>query len=315
VGVDLDSVAEELYGLPPSEFTSARNAAVKQARADGNRDLAAEIQQLAKPTTAAWLVNQVARELGDELEPLISLGRDLRDATSNLSGDELRALTRQRHQVVQALVEQARRLGAAHGTKVSDSVATEVQQTLDASLADEGVADAVLGGRLTQSVEYAGFGEPSGVTWAGKSRRPAQRPAKAGQGATRGTATRTAKGTRGTDESGEPGEAAAKVADLAARRREAAERAVAEAAERLESVQGEHEQAAQEYDEAVDAHRDAEHEVERLRADLVEAEQRARDAARTERAARDRVKRADRAMRDAERVRDEADDRLSSLDR
>jgi hypothetical protein len=290
--VDLDSVAEELYGLPLGDFTSTRNERVKQARADGDRELAGEIQQLAKPTTAAWLVNQLARVRGDELEQLIELGRDLREATSNVSGDELRALTRQRYQVVHALVQQVRRLGAEHETKVSDAVAAEVQQTLDASLAHHGVAEAVLAGRLTQSVEYAGFGEPAGVTWAGRPRRAAQRSTKE-------------KGSR----------ADTKVADLAARRREAAERAVSEAQARLETAQDEHERAVEEHVRAADEQSAADEEVERLRTDLSEAEQAARAAARSERTTRDRLKRAERSMRDAEMARKEADDRLSSLER
>jgi hypothetical protein len=294
--VDLDSVAEELYGLPQGDFTSTRNERVKQAKADGDRELAGEIQQLAKPTTAAWLVNQLARERGDELEQLIALGRDLRDATSNVSGDELRALTRQRYQVVHALVQQVRRLGATHGTKVSDAVAAEVQQTLDASLAHSGVAEAVLAGRLTQSVEYAGFGEPAGVTWAGRPRRPAQRSARS-QGS-------------GSEESGSD----TKVADLAARRREAAERAVSDAQTHLETAEVDHERAVEEHDRAADGQRAADEEVERLRTDLAEAEQEARAAARSERTTRDRMKRAEKSLRDAERVRQEADDRLRSLD-
>ena len=295
--MDLDSVAEELYGLPLGDFTATRNERVKQARADGDRELAGEIQQLAKPTTAAWLVNQLAREQGDELEQLIELGRDLREATSNVSGDELRALTRQRYQVVHALVQQVRRLGAKHETKVSDAVAAEVQQTLDASLAHNGVAEAVLAGRLTQSVEYAGFGEPAGVTWAGRPRRAAQRSPKS-------------KDAGAKDSGGDT-----KVADLAARRREAAERAVSDAQSRVETAQDDHERAVEEHDRAVDEQSAADEEVERLRADLSEAEQAARAAARSERTTRDRLKRAEKSVRDAEKARKEADDRLSSLER
>jgi hypothetical protein len=290
--VDLDSVAEELYGLPLGEFTAARNDWVKQAKADGDRDLAAEIQQLAKPTTAAWLVNQLAREHGDELEQLIELGRDLREATSNVSGDELRALTRQRYQVVHALVQQVRRLGAKHGTKVSDAVAAEVQQTLDASLAHNGVAEAVLAGRLTQSVEYAGFGEPAGITWAGRPRLAAQRA------------------TRSKDS-----KADTKVADLAARRREAAERALSEAQSRLDTAAEDHEQAVEEHDRAVEEQSTADETVARLRAELSEAEQASRTAARSERTARDRLKRTEKSLRDAENARKEAADQLSSLER
>ena len=39
--MDVDAVTDELYGLPLDEFTGARNAYVKQARQDGDREAAA----------------------------------------------------------------------------------------------------------------------------------------------------------------------------------------------------------------------------------------------------------------------------------
>jgi len=51
--VDLDTVADELYGLPPEEFTAARTAAEKEAKAAGEMELAAQIRTLAKPNQVA----------------------------------------------------------------------------------------------------------------------------------------------------------------------------------------------------------------------------------------------------------------------
>jgi hypothetical protein len=289
--VDIDSVADELYGLPPNEFTAARNERAKQARADGDRELAEQIKVLDRPTTSAWLVNQVARHLGDQLTPLIDLGRELREATSNLSGDELRALTRQRHELVHALVQQARRLGAEHGTKVTDSVAGEVQQTLDASLADPDVAEAVLSGRLSHAAEYAGFGAPTGADRARPAARRSRKKAAAGSG-----------------------QGAAKVTDLAARRRESAERALAEAEQRLQTAESEHESSVDEHRRAGDERQDAEEQVERLRAELDEAQHRARDAGHAERTTRDRVKRTEKALQQAQQAREDAAARVAELD-
>jgi hypothetical protein len=49
----VDQTADELYGLPPGEFTSARDARVKELRADGDRDAATAVKALRKPTVAA----------------------------------------------------------------------------------------------------------------------------------------------------------------------------------------------------------------------------------------------------------------------
>jgi len=282
-------VTDELYALPPGEFTATRNERAKQARADGDRDLAEQIRALDKPTTSAWLVNQIARELGDQLEPLIELGRELREATANISGEELRALTRQRHQLVYALVQEARKLGSQHGTKVTDAVAGEVQRTLDASLADPDVAEAVLSGRLAHATEYAGFGEPMPGREPPTSRRtPRRRQAESG-------------GAKG------------QVTDLAARRRESAERALAEADERLGRARAEHESAAETEEDASASREQAEQRVERLRAELDTAQQEARSAAGAERAAKDKVKRAQQALRQAEKAREDAAARLADL--
>jgi hypothetical protein len=286
--VDLDTVADELYGLPPGDFTATRNARAKQARAEGDRGLSEQIARLEKPTTAAWLVNRLAREHADELEPLIALGQDLREATTNISGDELRQLTRQRHQVVSALVQQARRLGAESGVKVSDAVAGEVQQTLDASLADADAADAVLGGRLTHALEYAGFGPGAGGVSADPRRAPSRRKAETGRGAG--------------------------VTDLAARRRQSAQQALDEAQQALDRAEDARRAAREDAERATEEHDAAVEEVERLGAELERAEQAVRAAGRAERSAGQRAERAEQAVHKAEQARDQAARRLADLD-
>ncbi|MGH3366445.1 MAG: hypothetical protein ACRDOY_04520 [Nocardioidaceae bacterium] len=289
--MDLDSVADELYGLPPSEFTAQRNARAKQARADGHRELASGIQDLAKPSTSAWLVNQLARRLGADLEPLIELGRDLREASSNVSGDELRALTRQRHEVVNALVQQARSLAAKDGLRVSESIATEVRQTLDASLADSAVAEAVLSGRLTRPAEYAGFGEPVGIAWQGTAgRRTNERKHTARAGST------------------------AEVADLDARRRAAARRALDETVTRLERAQSDRRTAERDSEQAASALQSAEREVAQLRGLLEAAQRQATAARRADRTARESLDRAVHRTQRAEHARDEAAAKLEALE-
>ena len=53
--MDLDSAAEELYGVPAEEFTSHRDRLAAQAKADGDKALAASIAKLRKPVQAAAL--------------------------------------------------------------------------------------------------------------------------------------------------------------------------------------------------------------------------------------------------------------------
>ena len=156
--MDVDAVADELYGLPPEQFTPTRNERSKQARAEGDRDLATRITALRKPTMAAWLTNLLVRSHPEEVQLLLDLGRELRDVLADVEGEELRELTRQRYQLVSALVSQARALAQAQGRRVSDDVTAGVRTTLEATLADEASADVVAAGQLTDVLEVAGFG-------------------------------------------------------------------------------------------------------------------------------------------------------------
>lgn len=148
--MDLESVADELYGLAWGEFVAVRTERAAEAKAAGDKDLAASIRALRKPTRAAWLVNQFARSQPERLGKLRELGDALRQAHAELSGDDLRALSRQRLELVRALTDQVRQLPDA---AVSDAIAQEVAQTLEAALGDPESARAVLAGRLTTSLQ------------------------------------------------------------------------------------------------------------------------------------------------------------------
>jgi hypothetical protein len=159
--VEFEAIADELYALAPEDFTGARNERVKQARADKDRPLADRIAALRKPTMAAWATNALVRAHREEVELLLELGRELRDVMADIEGDELRELTRQRYQLVSALVQQARSLAQARGRRITDEVAQAVRTTLEATLSDQDSADAVAGGRLTDALQVSGFSTPS----------------------------------------------------------------------------------------------------------------------------------------------------------
>jgi hypothetical protein len=153
--VDLVS---DLYALPPEQFIAARDEAVKQAKAAGDRHLAAEIGKLRRPTVAAWVVNRLAQERPEMVEELLDLGEALRSAQRNLRGDELRELSLQRRALVSALAREAVVLARREHRRDNLPVA-EVESTLTAALADPEVAEMVRTGQLTRTVEYTGFGE------------------------------------------------------------------------------------------------------------------------------------------------------------
>jgi len=167
--VDINSVADELYSLPPEEFTASRNLREQEAKALGDMLLAAEIHRLAKPNTAAWLANQLVREHSDEVRSFLDLGAAFSEATAMLSGDQLRELGRQRRERVRALLAQVRGLANASGHKVSQDAARAVESTLHAALADERVAEQLSAGRLTDTLQS------TSPRWRTPSRQPSPR--------------------------------------------------------------------------------------------------------------------------------------------
>ena len=80
--------ADELYGLPDDEFTSARDALAKRLRGEKRREEADEVKALRRPSVAAGAINRAVREHG--ADDLLEAGEALREAHEALlsgSGD------------------------------------------------------------------------------------------------------------------------------------------------------------------------------------------------------------------------------------
>ncbi|WTX00042.1 hypothetical protein OG216_44830 [Streptomycetaceae bacterium NBC_01309] len=155
--MDLDAVADELYALPPGDFTAARNARAAEAVRSGDRPLGERIRALPKPTLAAWASNLLVRTRPDETGPLLELGEALRDAYRNVDGAQLRALSARQRQVTAALAREARQLAASAGQPLGNQALQEVQDTLHAALADPDAAREWASGRLSRPLGAAGF--------------------------------------------------------------------------------------------------------------------------------------------------------------
>ncbi|WP_280249139.1 hypothetical protein [Nocardia abscessus] len=157
----VEDVAHDLYGLAPAEFVAARADRAAAAKQAGDKQLAAAIGKLRKPTLTAWAANLLARAAPGEVADLLRLGAALAAAQRKLSAERLRGLTTQRQQLVNALAKKAGALAAEQGHPVGEGVVREVGQTLTAALADPEVAERLRAGTLATAASYEGFG-PSG---------------------------------------------------------------------------------------------------------------------------------------------------------
>lgn len=147
---DLDTAADELYGAAREDFTPRRKELAKEAKAAGDAKLAAAIDKLAKPTTSAWLANQLARDPSSDVDQVASLGEALRAAHAKLDGDKLRSLSQQRTRLVNTLIRQAGKLG-----QVTESVTRELEDIFTTAIADPEIAGVLLAGRLTSAKDLA----------------------------------------------------------------------------------------------------------------------------------------------------------------
>ena len=146
----------ELYGADPDAFTERRKALVAAAREAGDRQSAAAIGALRKPTRAAWLVNRLARAEPDAPGRLAALAAELRAAERAKDGPRLRELSADRGALIDALTDRA--LAAAGVFDPPSSLREEVTATLTAALADPGTAAAFAAGALTKAAQWSGFG-------------------------------------------------------------------------------------------------------------------------------------------------------------
>jgi hypothetical protein len=146
-----DALAE-LYQLDPDEFMARRKDLAEAARAAGDTDAAKQITGLRKPTRSAWVVNRLVRADPDVTHRLAALAGELRDAERSKDGARIREASADRARLVDELTRQALAELAAPAAALRE----DVTATLDAAIADPGVAANL--GTLVRAARYAGFG-------------------------------------------------------------------------------------------------------------------------------------------------------------
>jgi hypothetical protein len=169
-----DAAIDRLYGLPLDEFVPAREALSKELRSDGRRDEANAVKKLAKPTVAAWAVNQAVRSQGKAARALWKAGDDLAATQEAIldgkgSGADLRAAADNERAALDPLVAAARGLLSSSGDELSETTIDRVRETLHAAAIDPTAREDVAAGRATR--ERA----PQGLFGGGVAAPPAPR--------------------------------------------------------------------------------------------------------------------------------------------
>ena len=277
---------DDLYGLPLERFIPERTALARELRAARQRDEAAAVAALRKPSVAAWAVNQLVRTQGAAVEELYDAGDALRAAQSALlsgSGDgrALRAANERERAAVDALVEAARGLLDSDGHELSATVVERVGDTLHAAALDEDARAQVRAGRLEKELRHVGLGLGEAV-FAAAPAAPATKPKPKPKPGAEPAETETETETETKAQHAAREKAVREQAAAAAREREQARKAAraAESAARRRAERSVHALRAAEERRAraAQALADADAAVEAARAEAQEAEEAQRRA-------------------------------------
>jgi len=277
-----DDPVEALYAAPPEGFVAARDALARALRAAGDRDGAARVRALRKPTRAAWALNAAVREQPGAARQLEQAVERLHDAQRELLDGGDAAVLRAAET---ALRDAGEELLAA--LPVDDPPTVErARTTLRAAAVDADVLADLVAGRLAHDQVVSGFGGFGDLA----ALAPPAAPRPRGGSAARADAAQRATAAR---EAAERDAAAREAAEREAEERAAAERAAAEraAAERqraIEAARAEEADAEAAVAAAARAVEEAEAQLAARRAEREAATARLADA----RAARERAERA-----------------------
>jgi hypothetical protein len=266
--VKLDDVAQELYGLPPERFTEMRNTRAKEIAAAGDRELAGEVRRLPKPTVAAWLANMLVRTHAATVEQLVALGPEHRDAQGRGEREDMRRVAERRRELTRQLVSSASRSAVDAGHSMGSHVQRQLEETLEAAVADDESAVMLRTGRLSSPMVFIGFGATNTT-----GRLSVQSP-------------KPKKVSSRHDATDEERQAATKALDAAARSLSDAKEALESATVAVEEARRRHGEASTRHSAAAKELRDTDrlraragHELEAALRTRADAEQRLKEAA------------------------------------
>jgi hypothetical protein len=271
VADQVEDVAGRLYGLPLEDFTRERDAAARELRKAKERDAAAVVAKLPKPSQASWAANTLAREQRKLVDALLDAADDLREAqegaVSGKGAGALREAAAAQRDAIDALVEAAKELRPG-GRKPTEQTLERLRTTLTAAATDDDVRAALDQGRLVEDATGVGAW---GLVEGGDV--PAARPRKPRRAKPKKSEEKDDRAEREAAER----EARERRQQLEAELREA--RAERRSREReLERAERAAERAARRLEDALAAAEDAREQAEEAKADLDSARDAAEEA-------------------------------------
>jgi hypothetical protein len=177
---ELEEELDKLFGLPPGEFTAARNDLSRRLKQAGQKAISARVREWRKPTVPVWTVNQLARRHAQDVGTLVETVERLRSAQEDALGggdtQKLRSATSAEREALRALTQRAHDLLDAEGHKPTAAVVERIASILRAAALDPDGRELLVAGRLTEELESAGFGAFAGMKIPSGATRPKRKP-------------------------------------------------------------------------------------------------------------------------------------------
>jgi len=159
---DVARAIDELYGVPPKDFSSARNARAAVLKAAGHTADAEAIRRLAKPSPFLWATNQLARLNPERVAHFVDVVHrvrqsQLRDPRTAAEGMQtIRA-------ELQALTNRAAEVLTKAGYRLPASATARISNTVLGAAVDTQLVDDLRRGRLAAELAAPGFEVLAGV--------------------------------------------------------------------------------------------------------------------------------------------------------
>jgi hypothetical protein len=155
VAAETDAI-DRLYVVRPADFVKERNAAAKALKAAGQREAAARVEKLPRPTPSVWAVNQLARHVPALVQRLVEATARLQAGGEGSYADALAA----HRDVLKALRAKAEEILEASEMRATPEVLTRVVHDLRAGVLNPESRPSIESGRLERDVADEGAANP-----------------------------------------------------------------------------------------------------------------------------------------------------------
>ena len=159
---DARSAIDALYGVPPKEFTGARNAKAAALKAAGHAADADAVRRLAKPSPVLWATNQLARLDPERVAHFVDVVHRVRQSQlrdPRTAGEGMQTIRAE----LATLTNHAAEVLTNAGYQAQASAPARISNTLLGAAVDPQLVDDLRNGRLAAELSAPGFEVLAGV--------------------------------------------------------------------------------------------------------------------------------------------------------